>query len=164
MTKATPVIAIDGPSGSGKGTIARRVAVALGWHLLDSGALYRLLALAATRRGIGLDDADALAELAANLDVSFAANDDATARNSYGSTASLSVVSCARRRRAAVPRPWRHYSRSGRHCWPCNGAFGSPRDWLPTGAIWGLTYSPTPASRCTLPPARKNAREGDISS
>jgi cytidylate kinase len=76
MTKATPVIAIDGPSGSGKGTIARRVAVALGWHLLDSGALYRLLALAATRRGIGLDDADALAELAANLDVSFAANDD----------------------------------------------------------------------------------------
>ena len=71
MTKQAPVIAIDGPSGSGKGTIARRVAAAFGWHLLDSGALYRLLALAATRRGISLDDADALAKLALDLDVRF---------------------------------------------------------------------------------------------
>ena len=71
MKKPPPVIAIDGPSGSGKGTIARRVAAALGWHLLDSGALYRLLALAATRRGIGLDDAAALAGLALDLDVRF---------------------------------------------------------------------------------------------
>ena len=61
-----PVIAIDGPSGSGKGTIARRVAATLGWHLLDSGALYRLVALAAARRGISLDDADAVARLAAD--------------------------------------------------------------------------------------------------
>ena len=76
MSKAPPVIAIDGPSGSGKGTIARRVASALGWHLLDSGALYRLLALAASRRGIGLDEATALAELAQNLDVRFAADGD----------------------------------------------------------------------------------------
>ena len=65
------VIAIDGPSGSGKGTIARQVAASLGWHLLDSGALYRLLALAASRRGISLDDAAALAGLAENLDVRF---------------------------------------------------------------------------------------------
>jgi cytidylate kinase len=66
-----PVIAIDGPSGSGKGTIARQVAASLGWHLLDSGALYRLLALAARRRNIPLDDASALARLAADLDVRF---------------------------------------------------------------------------------------------
>ncbi len=66
-----PVIAIDGPSGSGKGTIARQVAASLGWHLLDSGALYRLLALAAHRRDIALDDAGALAGLAAELDVQF---------------------------------------------------------------------------------------------
>ena len=66
-----PVIAIDGPSGSGKGTIARRVADKLGWHLLDSGALYRLVALAAGRRAIALDDAGALAELAARLDIRF---------------------------------------------------------------------------------------------
>jgi len=75
VTKLPPVIAIDGPSGSGKGTIARRVAAALGWHLLDSGALYRLLALAATRRGISLADAGALAELALELDIRFEAGD-----------------------------------------------------------------------------------------
>jgi len=71
VTRLPPVIAIDGPSGSGKGTIARQVAAALGWHLLDSGALYRLLALAAARRGIDLDDTARLAELAAALDVRF---------------------------------------------------------------------------------------------
>ncbi len=54
MTERAPVIAIDGPSGSGKGTIARRVAEALGWHLLDSGALYRLVALAAIKQGVSL--------------------------------------------------------------------------------------------------------------
>ncbi len=73
MTEATsiPVITIDGPSGSGKGTIARRVALALGWHLLDSGALYRLLGLAAERAGISLDDERALTALAAALPVEF---------------------------------------------------------------------------------------------
>ena len=54
-TARIPVIAIDGPVGSGKGTIARRVATALGWHLLDSGALYRLVALAAARHSIRLN-------------------------------------------------------------------------------------------------------------
>ena len=70
-----PVIAIDGPSGSGKGTVARRVAEALGYHLLDSGALYRLTALAAARRGIDLDDGDALACIARDLDVSFGSDE-----------------------------------------------------------------------------------------
>lgn len=66
-----PVIAIDGPSASGKGTVAERVARVLGFHYLDSGALYRLTALAAERAGIALDRADALETLAANLDVRF---------------------------------------------------------------------------------------------
>ncbi len=74
-TSQVPVIAIDGPSGSGKGTIARNVASRLGWHLLDSGALYRLVALAATRQGMLLDDADELAEVARNLDVRFGSDD-----------------------------------------------------------------------------------------
>jgi len=65
------VLTIDGPSGAGKGTVARRVAEALGFHLLDSGALYRLLALAALRRGVDLADAPALAALAQALDVDF---------------------------------------------------------------------------------------------
>jgi cytidylate kinase len=65
------VIAIDGPSGSGKGTIARLVAERLGYALLDSGALYRLVALAARKAGVALDDEAKLAELARNLDVEF---------------------------------------------------------------------------------------------
>ncbi len=69
-----PVVAIDGPSGSGKGTIARRVAASLGWHLLDSGALYRLVGLDAGRKGLPLDDEVALAELARNLNVRFASD------------------------------------------------------------------------------------------
>ena len=66
-----PVIAIDGPSGSGKGTVSRLVARALGWHLLDSGALYRLVALAGMRAGLAADDEAGHARLAANLDAEF---------------------------------------------------------------------------------------------
>jgi cytidylate kinase len=76
MKNAVPVIAIDGPSGSGKGTIAHRVAQALGWHLLDSGALYRLVALSAKKAGVLLDDARRLAALASALDVRFDTNED----------------------------------------------------------------------------------------
>ena len=66
-----PVITIDGPSASGKGTVAQLVARQLGFHYLDSGALYRVLALAATRRGVPLDDEAALARLASGLDIRF---------------------------------------------------------------------------------------------
>jgi cytidylate kinase len=66
-----PVIAIDGPSGSGKGTIARQVARHLGWHLLDSGALYRLVALAGSRAGLERHDIEGHAALAARLDCVF---------------------------------------------------------------------------------------------
>lgn len=66
-----PVIAIDGPSASGKGTVAQRVATALGFHYLDSGALYRLCALAASESGVALDDETALAEIAPRLGMRF---------------------------------------------------------------------------------------------
>ncbi|UZE94877.1 (d)CMP kinase [Alkalimarinus alittae] len=70
-----PVITIDGPSGAGKGTITQLVAKKLGWTLLDSGALYRLTALAAERANVALDDEQALSELALSLDVKFVPGD-----------------------------------------------------------------------------------------
>lgn len=66
-----PVIAIDGPSGSGKGTVSALLARRLGWHLLDSGALYRIVACEALERGLSLEDADALAGLARGLVIRF---------------------------------------------------------------------------------------------
>ena len=69
-----PVVAIDGPSGSGKGTVAVRVASRLGWHLLDSGSLYRIVGYCAGRRGVSLDDAPAAERLAQHLEIEFDAN------------------------------------------------------------------------------------------
>jgi CMP/dCMP kinase len=68
---STQIVTIDGPSGSGKGTIARAVAVRVGWHLLDSGALYRLVALAGIKRALKLDDIDGHTRIAASMDVRF---------------------------------------------------------------------------------------------
>jgi cytidylate kinase len=70
--RRSPVITVDGPSGAGKGTLCRLLALRLGWHLLDSGSLYRLTALAATRRSIPLDDEVRVAAVAATLDATFA--------------------------------------------------------------------------------------------
>lgn len=75
VTQAAPVIAIDGPSASGKGTVAARVAAALGFAYLDSGALYRLTALAAQRAGVDWDDEAQVAAIAEKLDVVFSETD-----------------------------------------------------------------------------------------
>ncbi len=69
--KTIPVVAIDGPSGSGKGTISLRLADRMGWHILDSGALYRLVALASQNHSLPLDDEASLETLARHLDVQF---------------------------------------------------------------------------------------------
>jgi CMP/dCMP kinase len=115
---------IDGPSGSGKGTVSRAAARALGWALLDSGALYRLVALAARRASHSLDDGPALARLAEDIDIRFGSGDsdqeivwlggkDVTgairteeAGNDASKVASLPAVRAAllgRQRRFAVP-------------------------------------------------------------
>lgn len=73
-----PVVTIDGPGGSGKGTVARLLARMLGWHLLDSGALYRAVALQAVEQGVSLDDPEGLAELATGISVRFEDSDDET--------------------------------------------------------------------------------------
>jgi len=68
---STQIVTIDGPSGSGKGTIARAVAVRVGWHLLDSGALYRLTALAGLKQGLKPDDVEGHTRIAGSMDVRF---------------------------------------------------------------------------------------------
>lgn len=77
---SAPIITIDGPSGSGKGTIARLVSDQLGWHLLDSGALYRLVAHAGDRRGLAPDDEASYAAIADGLDVTFGLSPDGSER------------------------------------------------------------------------------------
>lgn len=71
MTAIAPVITIDGPSGAGKGTLCKTMAEALQWHLLDSGAIYRVLALAALHHHVDVASEDALVPLASHLDVRF---------------------------------------------------------------------------------------------
>lgn len=66
-----PVITVDGPSGSGKGTLAQRIAETLGWHFLDSGAIYRVLGLMVERAGIGGEAIDKITEMAKNMPLSF---------------------------------------------------------------------------------------------
>ena len=76
-----PVLTIDGPSGVGKGTVANIVAAKLKWHILDSGAIYRAFALAASKRNIQIENTEQLLELASNLDLKFAQD---SANNALG--------------------------------------------------------------------------------
>ncbi len=78
QARVTPVITIDGASGTGKGVVTQQIAKQLGWRLLDSGALYRVLALAAQKHGVAVDNEPAVTVLAEHLDVQFIATDIGT--------------------------------------------------------------------------------------
>lgn len=99
-----PVITIDGPTASGKGTVAARVAERLGYHLLDSGALYRLTALSAMRSGAALDDEQAVAQLAENLPARFANGDIFLDEEEVGAAIRAEEVGNNASRIAAFPR------------------------------------------------------------
>jgi len=103
VVQPVPVIAIDGPSASGKGTIAAKVAAELGWHYLDSGAIYRLTALAAQRAGVSWDDEPAVAEIAAGLDVEFGENAILLGGEEVGDAIRYEDISSGASRIAALP-------------------------------------------------------------
>ncbi|GDY27921.1 cytidylate kinase [Agarivorans sp. Toyoura001] len=91
MTQHVPVVTIDGPSGAGKGTLCQKLAQHYNWQLLDSGAIYRVLALAAIHHEVALDNEDALSLLAAHLDVRFEARDGSTVVILEGEDVSLEI-------------------------------------------------------------------------
>ncbi|MDB5855277.1 MAG: (d)CMP kinase [Herminiimonas sp.] len=98
-----PVIAIDGPTASGKGTVAQRVSERLGFHYLDSGALYRLTALSALRHGTPLHDEHALAKLAAGLNCSFVSDSIYLAHEDVADAIRAEEVGNAASRIATLP-------------------------------------------------------------
>jgi len=103
VTRGVPVIAIDGPSASGKGTVAARIAAALGFSYLDSGALYRLTALAARRAGVAWDDEASVARIAAGLDVVFAEDSIRLAGEEVGEAIRSEEMSSGASQVAALP-------------------------------------------------------------
>lgn len=102
-TSQIPVITIDGPTASGKGTVAHLVAERLGFHLLDSGALYRLTALSATRRGVDPGDEAALAEVAAHLPARFVDGEIKLAGEDVGAAIRAEAIGNLASRIAALP-------------------------------------------------------------
>lgn len=130
-----PVIAIDGPSGSGKGTVSRRVAEALGFHLLDSGALYRLVGLAGRKAGLAEADERGHALIASRMAVHFGAGADgeervtlegadvtAAIRTELAGNLASKVASFPSVRAALVDR---------------QRGFAAPPGWSPTAGTWG---------------------------
>ena len=112
------IVTIDGPSGSGKGTISRAVARQVHWHLLDSGALYRLVAFAGAGAGLAADDIVGHARLAAAMDVRFGAD------------------------REGRERVLLDGQEVGRRCSRGSGPSPAPPDWSRTAATWAPSYSP----------------------
>jgi CMP/dCMP kinase len=132
---AVPVITIDGPTASGKGTIAARVAEALGWHLLDSGALYRLTALKAMGSGVLLDDEAGLAQCAAQLRPQF------IGEAVFLEGAEVTLAIRAEPVGQAAPE-WRYTPNCALLCCSSRGILPSLLAWSPTVVTWARWCSP----------------------
>ena len=141
MTRnAVPVIAIDGPSASGKGTIAQLVAQRLGFHYLDSGALYRLVGLAARRAQVNTSDEMRVARLAEDLDVRFDNGEIYLNRRACNRFARSEEAGGGRLRS-------RRAARGQERCCCASALYGRRPVWSPTGGTWGRSYFPTPGSK-----------------
>ena len=135
-----PVITIDGPSGSGKGTVSRAVARALGWGLLDSGALYRLVALAARRAGVALDDVASLSRLAAQFNVRFGSGPrDQEIVWLDGAEVTRDIRTESAGNDASKVAGFPPY---GRRCSSARGRSRYPPAWWPTAGTWARWCSP----------------------
>ena len=134
-----PVVAIDGPTGSGKGAISRSLAASLGWHLLDSGALYRSVALTAIREALALSEPEALAAAASRMQVEFsaAAEPDAALLDGDNVTALLRTEECGAMasRIAAIPEV-------RKALWRRQRAFARPPGLIADGRDMGTVVFP----------------------
>jgi cytidylate kinase len=157
-----PVLAIDGPSGSGKGTVCRRVAAALGWHLLDSGALYRLVAHGAAAAGVDATDEAGHAAYARIMDVVFGATtggDELIVLGSLDVTGSIRTESAG----AAASRV-AAWSAVREALVERQRAFAVPPGLVADGRDMGSVIFPEAGLKVFLTAARKNARRDAISS
>lgn len=141
MNGAVPMLAIDGPSGAGKGTVAGLLARRLGWNLLDSGALYRLLAFAAVNHGVDLTNEEALKVLAAHLDVQFVAADGSHGQRIILEGEEVTDVIRTEQVGAGAHRS-PPYRPCAMRCCSASGRSSKRRGWWPTAATWAPWYFP----------------------
>jgi 3-phosphoshikimate 1-carboxyvinyltransferase len=152
-----PVITVDGPTASGKGTLAAALARRLGWHLLDSGALYRATALAAMADGVALDDATGLARLASRLDLRFEGERVRLRGRDVSTELRAEATGLAASRVSGLPAV-----REALH--GLQLAFRRAPGLVADGRDMGTVVFPARRSRCSSPRASSRAPRGALSS
>lgn len=139
MSGSAPIITVDGPSGAGKGTLCMLLADKLGWHLLDSGAIYRVLALAAIHHSVDTESEDALVPLAVSLDVQFKAEGELVKVILEGEDVSRTLRTEEVGNAASK---LQRYHVFAKHCFVASERLRMHRDWSLTAVIWVRLSSP----------------------